>query len=272
LKVVDPVEVDRRAHCDLLVQPLAEQWMLEPRTQHDVRVEKSVRREHHDVPGRFILLPVRFVGDAGGTPGRRFHGVHGRPEQQRDAWIQVQRRHLVEHRELRVDRAQVAHTARAACRPVLGRNACPRAGLLEIECRIRLLQEAIGVREPVRRLRVRTAPRARSSVRRTGNRHDLLGPRVERLEVVVAERPVEPDAVGRAQAEVVRQHARRHRPPAVRSPAEARCVDPRFLRIAVDERVPESRARIEPMRDLPVVRVALAALEHEDARVRGRAV
>ncbi len=72
----------------------------------------------------------------------------------------------------------------------------------------------------MRRLRIGARARKhRRHVVRPGDRHDLLGVAIERLELAVVQRPVVADAVQRARPEVARMHSRRLGVPAIRAAA-----------------------------------------------------
>ncbi len=185
-------------------------------------------------------------------------------------------------RVLRADRAdRRAGVVATALRPpavggrVLGRGLAPHrdAGL-----RRPRLEKLEVVREGNRRLRKRLLTRVQV-VRALFSRHthDLFGFLIERIELVVVDRPIRADAVQRALLEILGRKARRHRAPVHRQPADLHrarlqrtfdfvslevIASPRILAVA---REPIARRGARRQRNGVVAR-----LDDDDAR-RGRA-
>jgi len=211
-------------------------------------------------------------------PSRNFAALHidrlhRGAEDQLDARVPIEMRELVQHCELRVDRAEIAGDVRAAGRAVPSRPGGTRARLHENLAGKGAPEELVHRRVAVRPLRVRPAPREGRVVHpRAGHLHDVLGIAVVRLELFVLQGPVDADSELRPQPEVVRQHAGSAREPAVRVPAKGVEEEPLFLGVPVHERTLGRGKEGHTLVDqLLLVRVHDATLEHEHAR-RGRAL
>ena len=94
--------------------------------------------------------------------------------------------------------------ARAARRPISGRDPCPRSRLVEELTLEGGLEQSIWIGQTMRRLRIRREPRKRIVFTRPGHLHDTLRPYVVGLEVVIGQRPVRSNVVHRSQLKVVR--------------------------------------------------------------------
>ena len=178
--------------------------------------------------------------------------------------------HRIECGELGPRRAQIATCAGTASATPLDRTAQFRGGHCEVIAVALFDHDLVGCAEMMGRLGVRAGPRVETvELVRSSDEHELLDLLPVGHQVVVFDRPIRTHSGRSSDLEIGRVHARCKRPPAIRAASEP---DGEVPRLFASGRMTESLLRqdvgVRPVPELPVFRIVVASLQHENAVIR----
>ncbi|MBZ9887812.1 hypothetical protein LB559_07675 [Mesorhizobium sp. BR1-1-3] len=267
VEIVDTVEIDLEIPAVGFMQAAADKFAAQAGSQHDRRTLDGIGAENEEIAADLVFLAVMAERDRTDSTADVIEPAHFRTEADRDVGMLEDVHQPVVDGEFGVDRAQPATqigTARAALR---GRHASPRGWHDEVLVGLRRLHHPVRCRHAMRRLRKRLrAGQHRRHVGVAGDRHDVFRVAVERLDVVITDRPVIADAVGAFQPEIIGMKSWRLREPAVRPATQSDRVVPRLVGIGLVGRLVFD-VGVDVLFELPFMGVVASPLQHQNARL-----